>query len=120
MTAWTAKWAPIGNNDGFVISWGPMLQGDTAGAIMEESNVAGFADRSVQVSGTFGGASVDIQGSNDGVNFSTLNDPASVALSFTTAKIKAILEATRQIMPVITGGDGTTAITVSMFMRKLK
>lgn len=121
MTVWTANWTSIGNNDGYVIQWGPMLEGDTAVPILEASSVVGFADRSVQVEGTFGaGGTITIQGSNDGKNFETLNDPSSVALSFTSAKIKAVLEATRQIVPALSGGDGTTSLTVSLFVRKLR
>lgn len=120
MTANTPNWNAIGNNDGYVIQWGPIAQGDTPAPLTEGSNVVGYADRSVQVSGTFGGGSVAIMGSNDGVNFVPLNDPSSVSLVFTSAKIKAVLEATRQIVPVLTGGDGTTALTVSLFVRKLR
>lgn len=76
-----------------------------------------FADRSVQVEGTFGAATVVIQGSNDGTNWQTLRDPQGVALSFTTAGLKQVLETTRFIRPSSSGGTGTAA-TVTMLMRK--
>lgn len=76
-----------------------------------------YADRSVQVEGTFGAATVVIQGSNDGTNFQTLRDPQGVALSFTTAGLKQILETTRLIRVSSSGGTGT-AVTVTMVMRK--
>lgn len=120
MTDWVAKWTKVGSHDGYVIQWGPLLSGDTAQPVIDDSNVTGYADRSVQVNGTFGGATVALAGSNDGVNFETLSDPTGVALSFTANKLKAVLEAPRQIKPVISAGDGTTAVTVSLFMRKLR
>jgi hypothetical protein len=121
MTVQNGNWTPIGNNDGYLIQWGPLQQGDTAVPITEVSNVSGFADRSVQVEGTFGsGGQVAFAGSNDGVNFEVLNDPSGTPLLFTAARIRAVLEATRQIMPILSGGDGTTALTVSLFARKLR
>ena len=121
MTIWAPVWTPIGNNEGYVVQWGPMLQGDTATAVTEGSYITGFADRSVQVEGTFGAAgNINIVGSNDAANFEILNDPSSTPLQFTSAKIKGILEAVRQIKPMVTGGDGTTSLTVSILFRKLR
>jgi hypothetical protein len=77
-----------------------------------------FADRSVQVEGTFGAATVTIQGSNDGTNWETLRDPQGVALSFTSAGLKQILETTLYIRPVSSGGTGT-ALTVTLVGRKI-
>ncbi len=75
------------------------------------------SDRSVQVDGTFGaGGTVVIQGSNDGTNWYTLNDPQGNALSFTSSKIEAVMEITQYIRPKVTAGDGTTSLTVTMLM----
>lgn len=83
-----------------VYTWSALATGDT-GALLSS---AAFADRSVQVGGTFGGATCTIEGSNDGVNFATLTDTAGVALTFTTAGLKQILQITRYIRPSISGG----------------
>lgn len=77
-----------------------------------------YSDRSVQVAGTFGGATVVIEGSNDGVNWSTLRDPQGSSLSLTSAGLKGVVEMSAAIRPRVTGGDGTTALTVSMFFRR--
>ena len=78
------------------------------------TNIA-FADRSVQVTGTFGvGGRVLLQGSNDGTNWVTLNDPQANALSFTAAGLEAVLELTQYIRPTVNAGDGTTSLTVTM------
>lgn len=77
-----------------------------------------YADRSVQVAGTFGaGGSVTVEGSNDGTNWATLADPQGNPLVITTAKIEAILECVRFVRPVA-AGDGTTNLTVLVFGRK--
>lgn len=107
--------------EGWLIQWGPMADGDVGAAISEQSQVAGHADRSVQVEGTFGaGGNVATEGSNDNQNFEVLNDPSLTPLNFTSPKIRAILETVRQIRPHVTAGDGTTSVTVSIFMRKLR
>lgn len=81
-----------------------------------------FADRCVQVTGTFGaGGSVTIQGSNDdGTTWSTLKDAFGTALTFTSAGIAQITELPQYIRPSVTAGDGTTAINVRIFMRGVR
>jgi len=99
------------------VVWGPMANGDTGAPV----GLAGYSDRSVQVTGTFGaGGNCRIQGSNDGTNYATLADPQGNALDVTAAKIEAVLEIAAAIRPNITAGDGTTAITVTMIARSPK
>lgn len=96
-------------------TWANMLNGDVGVAVSFPTH----ADRSVQVAGTLGaGGTIVIEGSNDGVNYVTLSDPQGVALSVTAAKIKAISEHTVWIRPRVTGGDGTTSLTVSLLVRR--
>jgi hypothetical protein len=76
-----------------------------------------FGDRSMQVEGTFGGASVTITGSNDGVNYRTLTDPLGSPLVITSPDIVQVLEAVRYTRPETSGGTGV-AVTVSMFIRR--
>jgi hypothetical protein len=74
-----------------------------------------YTDRSVQVSGTFGGASVVIEGRNaPGLPWATLTDPQGNDLTITTAKIELVTEATVEIRPRIVGGDGSTLINVHL------
>lgn len=106
----------FGNNARTVI-WTGLLNGDD-GTPFE---MPGWADRSVQVLGTFGvGGTLLIEGSNEvtPTNWHTLNDPSSTALSITAAKIKTILEVTRWVRPRVSAGDGTTTLTVNMIVRK--
>lgn len=106
------------NNEGFndlfmVCTWSNLNNGDEG----KEIQVVGYADRSIQVDGSFDGGSLEMKGSNDGINYYTLTDPQGNALSFTTAKIEQVSEITRFIKPVATGGASTN-IKVSMLLRK--
>lgn len=62
-------------------------------------------DMSFQVLGTFGGATIVLQGSNDGTNWQTLNDPAGSPISFTSAGLAAVQEYCWQYRPLVTGGS---------------
>lgn len=96
-------------------SWSPLLNGDVGDKVGYHSH----ADRSVQVVGAFGaGGTVLIEGSLDGANWATLTDPQGVALSITSAKIKMIAEMTTYIRPRVSGGDGTTSLTVTLLARR--
>jgi hypothetical protein len=77
-----------------------------------------YSDRCFQVTGTFGaGGSVTIQGSNDGTNWASLADPQGNALVFTSQRIEQALELPRYVRPLVTAGDGTTSLTVTLCMK---
>lgn len=105
----------LNNGYGKRIAWQGLASSESGEAV----SLAEFADRSVQIHGTFGGASVIIEGTNDGTNWYALNDLQGAALSASTAKIEGIAELTYQIRPTISGGDGTTDISVTLFARKV-
>jgi hypothetical protein len=110
--------APTAHGDTIhTVSWPTMtFSGTDVGSPIQ---MAGSNDRSIQVTGTFGaGGNLKIEGSNDGTNYYTLNDPSSTALDFTAAKIEQVLELTKYIRPRVTAGDGTTSLTVTMCMRR--
>jgi len=105
-----------------IYTWAGVVQGDTLTAV---NPLGGFADRSVQIAGTPGaGLTIDVQGSNERINgtqWAGLRNPAVVRLNtlFTTAllasgDIQQILEATQQVRVVLTGGDGTTTLTIRL------
>ena len=99
-----------------IVTW-TMATADTANPIGINGAFADFADRSVTVTGTFGGGTITMQGSNDGTNFFDLTDGSNNALSFAAARLEQIYEATRHQKPTLTGGAGV-ALAVTMFMRK--
>lgn len=113
----TASGVPV---DSFVgnsrlVTWTPLANGDSGSAV----SLSEFTDRSAAVTGTFGaGGTLIIEGTIDGTNWFTLTDPQGNNLSFTSARLEAISEATVQIRPRVTAGDGTTALTVTMLAHR--
>lgn len=96
-------------------TWANMANGDDGAPI----DWPYYADRSVQVRGTFGAAgSVTMEGSNDGANFEALSDPRGNALAINSAKIEQVEDCCFRTRPRVTAGDGTTSLTVVLFARK--
>jgi hypothetical protein len=92
-SVWRIEWGPINNNQD----------------VCTPVRFPNFPDKSVQVVGNaarIDAASVAIHGSNDGGGqYAALNDPTGTVIAITTAAIKAVLENTEYIKPVITGGN---------------
>lgn len=115
MTTTVTKNTLSTHSDLLLLTWGALAQSETGDA----ADMAGsFADRSVEVTGVFGGATVTLEGSNGGSSYFTLNDPFNVALSFTSAGLRQALEITRYVRAKVTGGDGTTNIAVNVFTKR--
>lgn len=80
----------------------------TAGnaSIARYAPLISLATASVQVGGTFGGATVALQGSNDGVTYTTLKDLSGAAMSFTSAGYAEFSSGAAFIKPLVSGGTG--------------
>jgi len=101
-----------------IIEWAHLTNANTTAEAIE---MGGFSDRSIQIEGTWDGATVVLKGSNDGANYQTLTDPQGNAISFTSSdRIEQIMELTRYIKPVMSGQGASTDITVTVFMKKAK
>ena len=95
--------------------WDDLANGNTGNSV----SPARWADKTVQVSGTFGaGGSVTIEGSNDGTVWAACHDPQGNALTFTTAGLELCAENPRFMRPNVTAGDGTTALDVDIVGRQ--
>ena len=102
------------NGKAKLLTWTGLLNTDTGAP----ADWVEYSDRCFQVAGTFGaGGSVTIQGSNDGVNWASLADPQGNALVFTSQRIEQALELPRFVRPIVTAGDGTTNLTVTLLMK---
>lgn len=112
----TVKRTPVAATSSDLVKiwkWAGLTQADANGAEPLGPEWLDYVDRTVQVTGTFGGATIVLEGSNDGTNFVTLNAPGNSALSFTSAGLKQILESAAYIRPNISGGAGVSVdITV--------
>lgn len=101
-----------GDGSTILAVWTPVTESDTCVPI----SMPEHSDKSVHVSGTFGSASVAVQGSNNGgASFASLNDPTGTVIAITAEKIKAVLENTVQVKPVATGGSAQS-LTISMLV----
>jgi hypothetical protein len=97
------------------IVWTPLTSTNLDGAPVRWCQ---YADRSVQLSGTWGTATVVLQGSNDGTTWFTLTDPQTVAISKTADALEQVLEMTQFVRPLLSGGNGTTAVTANLLVRR--
>lgn len=105
-----------GENSVKMFVWTPLTTTNANGAPAEWVS---YADRCIHFTGTFGvGGTVKLQGSNDGVDWQDLTDRQGTAISRTAASIKQVTEGTRYVRPFVSAGDGTTAITASLVMRR--
>lgn len=104
---------PPGGN--VTYTWPTMPNGNDGQA----ANHTGSGDRTVQVLGTFGsGGTVVLEGSLNNVDWVTLRDAFGVALSFTAADIRSVIENATYVRPRVTAGDGATAVTVILNVRR--
>jgi len=115
ITASVTKVGDGGVYDVYLATWTAIGNADTGTSVAMSS----AADRSVQIEGTFGGATITVQGSNDGTNWQTLTDPQGNAISTTAAKLEQIEELTRYVRVISSGGTGTN-VNVNMVFRGQK
>ena len=84
----------------------------------EAVSAVDFADRTVTAVGTWGGATVTIEGSNDGENWMPLSDAAGAADATASAnKAITIVELTRYLRPRLTTVGTGADVTVVMLAR---
>lgn len=97
-----------------VITWSGLTSGDTG----QPLEMPGWADRSVQVTGSFGtSGNLRLQGSNDGSNWNTLTDPQGNDINITASKIEQVMEVVRYMRPIVTAGTSVN-LTVSILVRR--
>lgn len=103
------------NEFAHTITWTGLLNGDDGAPVqMPGSNI-----RSIQFTGTFGsGGTIQIEGSNDGVNYVVLTDPQGNNISKTAGALEAITELTLYIRPRVTAGDGATNLSATLLIRR--
>lgn len=115
MSAIAAKIEQFGAN-ACRITWANMKGGDVG----EPATHALYQDRSVQVTGTFQGAAVAMQGTNHKPEddlFVALTDMRGNDLNILSPKLEQIEDCTYALRPVVSGGDADTDLTVVIFAR---
>ena len=106
--------APNGDQTMSVVTW----TGITSTSTCEAVKLAHWADRSVQLEGSFSSGTITITGSNSGNAYATLHDMFSNSLEFTAAGLSQICEVTGYVKPAISGGGAGTSITITMLCRR--
>lgn len=107
---------PIGSADSsaILVTWN-LTTADHTGAALEMPE---WADRTMQAYGTtWGGATLAIEGSNDGVNWVSLKSVADVtAIALTADGMALLLELPRYIRPRLTavGVGAVVAVTIAI------
>jgi hypothetical protein len=106
----------IGRNSAvFIVTWGPLANDETGDVFAAPS----LTDATIHSYGVFSGASLSLEGSNDTdastTEWETLSEPSDTLYSGIIASgIAQILESPYKYRPVVSGGDGSTAITVKL------
>ena len=82
----------------------------------------GAADRTVHIFGTFsGGPTITLQGSNDPTlaagSWATLHDLAGAEIVATGITIAMLAENPEFIRPILSGGDGSTAVNINILSK---
>jgi hypothetical protein len=87
-------------------TWAAMATGDVGAGVP----IAYAADLTGQVSGTFGGATITWQGSNDNVNWHPMTQRSSAAanMAYTSAAVHSANENPAFVRPAVTGGTSVT------------
>ena len=109
---------PLANSgDAALITWTLTTADHTGDAVAYED----YADRTFQVLGTFGGATVELQGSLDGgTTWVVLTDPQGNALTKTAAALEAVSEAVPRIRAKLTVVGVGASVTAILYARKTK
>lgn len=109
--------APRSNYGGNAIkaTWTALLN-STTGDAFEGSNFIGVA---LQITGTFGaGGTLLLEGSNDGTNYSTLDDAQGDPVSITAASIVYLSQTPIYVRPRVSAGDVTTSLVATLLLRR--
>jgi len=102
--------------DAALVSWLAVGNGDTFAPFNRLSH-SGFTRRSVQITGTFGSATVVINGSIDGTTYAGLSDVQGTLVSKTAAGFEQLQDITPFVQPAKSGGTGES-INVYMFLAR--
>ena len=79
---------------------------------------AQWADRTVTFTGTWGGATAALEGSNDGTTWVAIADGQGVAITATANKVETAVELTRYVRPRLTTVGSGAAVSATLVMRR--
>lgn len=85
------------------VTWETLTETNTTG---EAFLIAAFNTIAIQFAGTFGGATIVLEGSIDGTTYFTLDDVEGAAISKTSAGMETSGDYALYVRPKVTGGTG--------------
>lgn len=99
----------------FLVKWEALQVAGDTGAPFACPN---YPIKSIQIVGTFGGATVTMQGSNiiDSPVYASLTYDGSNAIALSSAGMKKIWENTYWVRPILSGGNVTTSLDVYLLV----
>ena len=96
-----------------VYKWTPVTEADTCVAVKLERPFYAYG---LQVSGTFGGATVTLHGSIDGTNYAALEDADGNAVALTAAGISGSGRDMVLYLKPVTASGSSSSVTVSVLV----
>lgn len=105
-------------NDAVLFSW-TLTNADNDGAPVGPNHVD-YADRTITARGTFGGATVAVQGSNEPSTpaaWFVVDDPQGTDLTLAAVGGKAVTEVPMWTRPLLNGG-AASSVTVELLCRR--
>lgn len=96
-----------------VITWA-LTTADPTGTGVQYTD---FSDRSIQFSGTWGGATAVLEGSNDNVTWLGLTDPQGNAISKTADGLEQVQEMTRYVRARLSAVGVGATVSASLFVK---
>ena len=96
-----------------IIQWPNVTSADTCAPV----ELCKYNERSIQLSGTLGTATVSLDGSLTGTVYETLLDHNGVPVSLDCNGVRQLSVLTRYAKPVLTGADGTTSVTITVMLK---
>lgn len=104
-------------DDVIIFTWETLTAANAVGAPIPP-RWAEFADRTVQVLGTFDSATLVWQGSNNGVDYLTLTDPQGNNISKTAAALETVTDNAAYQRPSTSGGGAGQDLDVIIVCRR--
>lgn len=99
-----------------VYAWETVTESDTASVVAMDAT---SGDVNIDVRGTFGGASVAVQGSNDGTNWNSVSDTAGGTVAITSAGGASIRDVW-PFMRVFPSGGSSQDLDITMSVLRVR
>ena len=96
-----------------LVTWTGVTETDTFAPV----SLPEYTNKSFQLTGTIGGATTVLKGSNDGTNYAGLQDAEGAAISMGAAGLVQVLENTQWYLPEASGGTGQSLTVTMLFVR---